>query len=399
MVFLHFLLFSLLCITGKNFLNVMFSHFTCYINNYPHFYSPVLCAAAKCEEALHFQTPSRDHLPPVAAVHVEPQHLKGISDSVLTAETWVKNHVLAHYPATNITTIVIGSTVLCDKQQQKSFGLILPSIKNIHHSLIRWGLHHEIKVSAVFSSDCLDPQSESYRADVAQTYIKPLLTFLQEVASPYLVKPPQGFLASSSEEILKSHRKSMKNLGVFGTGVMNIVIISNARRKMYSSIDISNSRVNPFPPRPTPAFPSGSPLPPLVGSLPPQPYSPPFLPHLAPTASPPMGPHLPPCEPSPVHRGHGHGHGHGSWCVAKPSVPAETLQEALDFACGEGNVDCEAIKQDGSCFYPDNLVAHASYAFNSYWQTTKRNGGTCGFAGTAMLISSDPSKFYFFLQI
>ncbi|GFP90282.1 glucan endo-1 3-beta-glucosidase 3 [Phtheirospermum japonicum] len=114
-------------------------------------------------------------------------------------------------------------------------------------------------------------------------------------------------------------------------------------------------------------------LPPLVGTISPAPDS------------------LPPCEPSRGPRQH-----HGLWCVAKPSVPAETLQEALDFACGEGGADCEAIGQDGSCYYPDTVVAHASYAFNSYWQRNKKSGGTCGFGGTAMLINSDPSNYFFF---
>jgi DNA-directed RNA polymerase II subunit RPB1 len=38
------------------------------------------------------------------------------------------------------------------------------------------------------------------------------------------------------------------------------------------------------------------------------------------------------------------------------------------------------------------MLAHASYAFNSYWQRTKANGATCDFGGTAMLITKDPSK-------
>ncbi|KAK3221196.1 hypothetical protein Dsin_008221 [Dipteronia sinensis] len=64
----------------------------------------------------------------------------------------------------------------------------------------------------------------------------------------------------------------------------------------------------------------------------------------------------------------------------------------MDYACGEGGADCEEISPPhGSCFYPDTLVAHASYAFNNYWQKTKRNGGTCNFGGTAMLINADPS--------
>ncbi|XVF61000.1 hypothetical protein PTKIN_Ptkin08bG0092900 [Pterospermum kingtungense] len=113
---------------------------------------------------------------------------------------------------------------------------------------------------------------------------------------------------------------------------------------------------------------------------------PPFVP-----ANPPNGFPLPPCNPA----------DNGApppeigvvqklFCVAKPSVPTETLQEAMDYACGEGGADCEEIKPYGSCFYPDTVVAHASYAFNSYWKKTKRNGGTCNFGGTARIINADP---------
>ncbi|KAI3451933.1 hypothetical protein Pfo_008598 [Paulownia fortunei] len=347
------------------------------------------------------------------------------------AETWLRNYVLVYYPVTNISTIIVGHTVFCNKDQQHKLGLVLPAIKNIHYSLTRWGLQNDIKVASSFSSDCLDSNSEAYRADVAESYIKPLLSILQDIGSPYVVNPPPHLRTLSDEtfSLLKSHSKSMKNLGVFHLNRINVIISGPRKEKpsnrKLSFIDISNMVV-PFPPRPTPIAPSRSPsvssvpayaaitpLPPLVGivsptpnslpfapSLPPEanPASPPFLPHLAPMAnpaSPPFGPHLPPCNPSegggsvgaPVAGVH-----NGLWCVAKPSVPPETLQEALDYACGEGGADCEAIRNDGHCYFPDTVVAHASYAFNSYWQKTKRNGGTCGFGGTAMLINSDPSK-------
>ncbi|XP_042029306.1 glucan endo-1,3-beta-glucosidase 12-like [Salvia splendens] len=317
--------------------------------------------------------------PPSAAVHVELPHLKNVSASVLAAENWLRTYVLPHYPSTNITTIVVGRNVLCRRDQHHNFGLLLPAVKNLHHSLTRWALHHQIKPAAAFSSDCLDPLSKSYRDDVAQSYIKPLLTFLEGVKSPYVVHPPQPALE-------KSHSNAMKNLGVS-------MIMSNVRRQLTHKV----KNPNPFPPRPAPSIPTFA-LPPLVGTIPPQPNYHVPAPYISPMASPPLyGPHLPPCDPSrsvgvapaPLPP-HAH-HVHGTWCVAKPSVPAETLQEALDYACGEGDVDCDAIKEDGNCYYPDTVVAHASYAFNSYWQKTKANGGTCGFGGTAMIITSDPS--------
>ncbi|KAH9737413.1 X8 domain-containing protein [Citrus sinensis] len=79
------------------------------------------------------------------------------------------------------------------------------------------------------------------------------------------------------------------------------------------------------------------------------------------------------------------------WCVAKPTVPDSIIQEAMDYACGTG-ADCKPIQTNGSCFQPNTLVAHASYAFNSYWQKTKNRGGTCDFGGIAMLVTTDPIK-------
>ncbi|XP_065853997.1 extensin [Euphorbia lathyris] len=78
------------------------------------------------------------------------------------------------------------------------------------------------------------------------------------------------------------------------------------------------------------------------------------------------------------------------WCVAKPSVPDPIIQEAMNYACGSG-ADCDSIQPSGSCFEPNTLFAHASFAFNSYWQRTKVAGGTCSFGGTAMLVTVDPS--------
>ncbi|KAL2933909.1 PLASMODESMATA CALLOSE-BINDING PROTEIN 3 [Bienertia sinuspersici] len=105
----------------------------------------------------------------------------------------------------------------------------------------------------------------------------------------------------------------------------------------------------------------------------------------------------PPSIPPPRSSGGGGsgGGGRGSgrvWCVAKPSVPDPIIQEAMNYACGSG-ADCGPIQPNGPCFHPNTILAHASYAFNSYWQRTKVAGGTCSFGGTAILVTVDPSKF------
>lgn len=87
-----------------------------------------------------------------------------------------------------------------------------------------------------------------------------------------------------------------------------------------------------------------------------------------------------------------------TWCVAKPSVPDDQLQDALDYACGTLGADCDHIRPGGACFNPDTLLAHASFAFNSYWQRRKKQGGTCDFNGLAIIVASDPSIITFILN-
>lgn len=140
------------------------------------------------------------------------------------------------------------------------------------------------------------------------------------------------------------------------------------------------------PPIVTPSTPPKSTTnPPIVVPAPPifTPGPPIFLPPVV--YPPPFGP--PPPMPKQV-----------LWCVAKPSVPDPIIQEAMDYACGSG-VDCSPIKSSGPCYQPNTVISHASYAFNSYWQNLKETGATCDFGGAAVLVTKDPSKFFFFFHV
>ncbi|KAI5073480.1 hypothetical protein GOP47_0011493 [Adiantum capillus-veneris] len=83
--------------------------------------------------------------------------------------------------------------------------------------------------------------------------------------------------------------------------------------------------------------------------------------------------------------------GTGTWCVAKPSMSSALLQQILLFCCGEGGADCSPIQPKGSCFSPNNLIFHASYAMNSYYQRQGRNVWNCDFNGGGMISPNNPS--------
>ncbi|KDP21203.1 hypothetical protein JCGZ_21674 [Jatropha curcas] len=97
-------------------------------------------------------------------------------------------------------------------------------------------------------------------------------------------------------------------------------------------------------------------------------------------------PQIPPTATTPTPTTSG-----GSWCIASPTASETALQVALDYACGYGGADCSAIQPGASCYNPNTLRDHASYAFNQYYQKNPVPT-SCVFGGTAQLSSTDPSN-------
>ncbi|CAL0304890.1 unnamed protein product [Lupinus luteus] len=81
----------------------------------------------------------------------------------------------------------------------------------------------------------------------------------------------------------------------------------------------------------------------------------------------------------------------GQWCIASQSASEKALKVAIDYACGYGGADCSALQPGGSCYNPNTIRDHASYAFNDYYQKNPAPT-SCAFGGTATLTNKDPSN-------
>ncbi|KAL2491164.1 Carbohydrate-binding X8 domain superfamily protein [Abeliophyllum distichum] len=57
-----------------------------------------------------------------------------------------------------------------------------------------------------------------------------------------------------------------------------------------------------------------------------------------------------------------------TWCVAKVSATNAQMQAFLDANCG--SLGCGAILPGGSCFEPNTVRNHASYAIDLYYRKT-----------------------------
>ncbi|KAI3877733.1 hypothetical protein MKW98_020214 [Papaver atlanticum] len=69
-----------------------------------------------------------------------------------------------------------------------------------------------------------------------------------------------------------------------------------------------------------------------------------------------------------------------TYCVAKSfGADMDSMEDALSWTCGV--VDFSPLQQGNRCFEPDTIEAHASYAFNLYYQQNNSNPshGTCIF--------------------
>ncbi|KAB2596222.1 glucan endo-1,3-beta-glucosidase 3-like [Pyrus ussuriensis x Pyrus communis] len=102
---------------------------------------------------------------------------------------WLYIHVIPFYPRTNIGTISVGNDLL--ESSPDFFTFLLPAIRNLRLSLQDLSIHR-ISVSTTFSfinviTTAFPPSNARFQEPAVDTVIRPLLRFLRDTNSSFLI--------------------------------------------------------------------------------------------------------------------------------------------------------------------------------------------------------------------
>ncbi|KAI9082108.1 hypothetical protein K1719_035848 [Acacia pycnantha] len=337
-------------------------------------------------------------------VSVPNDQILGIGQSNATAANWVTRNVIAHYPATNITAITVGSEVLTTLPNAAP--VLVSALKFIHSALVAANLDQQIKVSTPHSSSIIIdsfPPSQAFFNRSWNPVLVPLLKFLQSTNSYLMlnVYPYYDYMQSKGVipldyalfRPLPPNKEAVDaNTLLHYTNVFDAVV--DAAYFSMSYLNFTNIPIvvteSGWPSRGTPKHPKIA-VSTYIYEL--------FNEDLRPGPVSERNWGLFYADGAPVYTLHLTGAGavlandttNQTFCVANNDADPKKLQAALDWACGPGKVDCSSLLEGQPCYEPNNVVAHASYAFNAYYQVMAKSTGTCDFKGVASVTTTDPS--------
>ncbi|KAF5748037.1 glucan endo-1 3-beta-glucosidase 3 [Tripterygium wilfordii] len=365
-------------------------------------------------------------------VSVPNDQLLGIGQSNATAANWVARNVLAHVPATNITTIAVGSEVLT--ALSNAAPVLVSALKFIHSALVASNLDGQIKVSTPHSSSIiLDsfPPSQAFFNRSWDPVMVPLLKFLQSTGSYFMLNVYPYFDYMQSNGVIPLDYALFRPLPPNKEAVdaNTLLHYTNVFDAIVDAAYFAMSYLN-FTNVPIVVTESGWPSKgdssesdATVDNA--NTYNSNLIRHVLNNTGTPKHPgiavntfiyelyneDLRPGSVSeknwglfdangvPVYTLHLTGAGtilandttNQTFCVAKPDADKKMLQAALDWACGPGKVDCSTLLQGQPCYDPDTVSAHSTYAFNAYYLKMAKSPGTCDFKGVATITTTDPS--------
>ncbi|KAK1416661.1 hypothetical protein QVD17_25776 [Tagetes erecta] len=352
------------------------------------------------------------------------------------ANAWIRRNVLAYHPLTQIEAIAVGNEV-----PKNTTSFLIPAMKNIQQALLNYKLDADIKISSPVALSALKnsyPSSAGcFRPELIQTVFKPMFEFLRETKSFLMINAYPFFAYDSNSDVISlDYSLFRENPGVVdaGNGLRYFSLFDAQIDAVFAAMSSLKYDDIPLVVSET-GWPSkgddneigaslenaaayngglvkriltggGTPLRPKANltvflfalfneNKKPGPasernyglfypnmkkvYNIPFtmddLNNFRDESSPGVIRDLSPVK--------------GSWCVAK-DVGSDKLQSGLDYACCEGGADCRSIQPGSTCYDPNTLQAHASFAFNSYYHKMGRAAGACYFDGAAYVVTQPP---------
>ncbi|KAL2897469.1 Glucan endo-1 3-beta-glucosidase 2 [Bienertia sinuspersici] len=118
------------------------------------------------------------------SISVPNDQILGIGQSNSTAAKWVSQNVVGHYPATNITSVCVGSEVF--NTIPNAAPILVKALQFIQSALVASRLDDQIKVSTPLSTSViLDsfPPSQAFFNHSLNPVLIPILKFLQSTKS------------------------------------------------------------------------------------------------------------------------------------------------------------------------------------------------------------------------
>ncbi|PON55563.1 Glycoside hydrolase [Parasponia andersonii] len=365
-------------------------------------------------------------------VSVPNEQLLGIGQSNSTAANWVSQNIVAHYPATNITAICVGSEVLTILPNAAK--VLVNALKYIHSALVASNLDRQIKVSTPLSSSIiLDsfPPSQAFFNHSWNPVLVPMLSFLQSTGSYLMLNiyPYYDYMQANGVipldyalfEPLPPNKEAVdSNTLLHYSNVFDAMV--DAAYSAMAFLNFTNIPVivteSGWPSKGDASEPDAT----LENA---NTYNSNLIRHVLNKTGTPKHPGMavstfiyelynedtkagPVSEKNwglfdangvPIYIMHLTRSGNvlsndttnQTYCTAKEGADEKMLQAGLDWACGPGKVDCSVLLQGQPCYEPDNVAAHATYAFNTYYHKMGKDADSCDFNGVAALTTTDPS--------
>ncbi|KMT15972.1 hypothetical protein BVRB_3g051550 [Beta vulgaris subsp. vulgaris] len=133
------------------------------------------------------------------------------------AQEWIKTNISSHVHSTNIKRILVGNEVLATTNKLLITNLV-PTMQTLYSALVEESLEHKVQISTPHSLGILSssnpPSTGRFRPGYDDHILRPLLSFLRDIGSPFLVNPYPFFNIGSNDTNL-NYALFRSNSGVF----------------------------------------------------------------------------------------------------------------------------------------------------------------------------------------